>query len=83
MRAAVSARSGAVSMFMSMSMRPPQCSENLGGRWLDQPPDGGLVDRAQSRSGSRLRVGGDQIKAGFDGVVLGEGFDETKDGEHA
>ena len=35
------------------------------------------------RSGSRLRVGGDQVKAGLDGVVLGEGFDETKDGEHA
>ena len=48
-----------------------------------EPPDGGLVDGAQCGSGSRLRVGGDQIQAGLDGVVLGEGFDETQDGEDA
>ncbi len=48
-----------------------------------EPPDGGLVDGTQLGSGCRLRVGGDQIEAGLDGVVLGEGFDETKDGECA
>ena len=48
-----------------------------------EPPDGGLVDGTQLGSGCRLRVGGDQIKAGLDGVVLSEGFDETKDGERA
>ena len=48
-----------------------------------EPPDGGLVDGTQWGSGCRLRVGGDQIEAGLDGVVLGEGFDETQDGERA
>ena len=48
-----------------------------------EPPDSGLVNGTQRGSGCRLRVGGDQIEAGLDGVVLGEGFDETKRGERA
>ena len=38
---------------------------------------------SQLGSGCRLRVGGDQIEARLDGVVLSEGFDETQDGERA
>ena len=48
-----------------------------------EPPDRGLVNGTQLGSGCRLRVGGDEEEAGFDGVVLGEAFDETKDGERA
>ena len=43
-----------------------------------EPPDRGLVDGIQWGSRSGLRIGGDQVEAGFDGVVLGEGFDETQ-----
>ena len=46
-----------------------------------EAPDGGLVDRTQFGSGHRLSVGGDQVQAGLDGVVLCQGLDEPHDGE--
>jgi hypothetical protein len=47
-----------------------------------EPPNGGLVDGKCFDSESRLRVGGNQVKAGLDGVVVCEGFDEMKDREN-
>ena len=78
MRAAVSARSVAESVSVDVDEAAPVFGEFLVTDDSAEPPDGGLVDGMQLGSGCRLRVGGDQIEAGLHGVVLGEGFDETK-----
>ena len=80
MRAAVSARSSA----SSMSMRPPQYSANSWWPMTRPSPQMAAWSTAtQFGSGCGLRVGGDQVEAGRDGVVLGERLDETQDGEDA
>ena len=48
-----------------------------------EPPDGRLIDGSSRGSGCWLRIGGDQVQARLDGVLLGEGFDETQGREDA
>ena len=74
---------GAVVCVVDVDETAPVLGEFLMTNDAAEPPDGGLVDGAQWGSGDGLRVGGDEVEAGLDGVLLGERFDEPKNGEGA
>ena len=68
---------------VSMSMRPPQCSANSWWPMTRPSPQTAAWSTDDGGSGCRLRVGGDEVQPGSDGVALGERLDQTQHREYA
>ena len=74
-------RGGAVVCVIDVDEAAPVLGKFLMADDAAESPNGGLVDGAQCGSGSGLRIGGDEVEPGVDGVLLCERLDESKNGE--
>ena len=74
-------RVGAIICVIDVDETAPVLGKFLMADDAAESPDGGLVDGAQWGSGGGLRVGGDEVEPGLDGVLLCERLDEPKNGE--
>ncbi len=78
-RSGVNAAAGVVDIDQSA----PAVDEFLVADDSAEPPDGGLIDGECFGSKRRLRVGGDEEKAGLNGVMVCDGLDEVQDHQNA